>query len=173
MEYALNENASLVSITGYRDTTEERIYDLDGSNAPFITIERWDESDQFSQELRFDGQWDRFSITAGAYYWNSEYEQDWVTGDSFWSVLFGGVAADPAVWGACQAGALAPVFCDTGIPGGIPCRRHRTSLCPPWHLTPSRRASGRLWQSATCLPALGLPRVRCASLGKTGTSRRP
>ncbi|MEM1436332.1 MAG: TonB-dependent receptor [Pseudomonadota bacterium] len=120
MEYALNENASLVSITGYRDTTEERIYDLDGSNAPFITIERWDESDQFSQELRFDGQWDRFSITAGAYYWNSEYEQDWVTGDSFWSVLFGGVAADPAVWGACQAGALAPVFCDTGIPGGIP-----------------------------------------------------
>ena len=115
MSFDINENLSLHSVTGYRDMDEYRIYDFDASSAPFITIERFNDYDQFSEELRIDGSWENFKFTAGAYFWNSEFTQDWITGGRFWSTLFGGVAADPASFGACQAGVLAPVFCDAGI----------------------------------------------------------
>ena len=116
MTYDLNDNITLVSVTGYRDVEEYRIYDFDASAAPMITIERWNEYDQLSQEFRLEGNWDNVTLTAGLYYFNTEFEQDWVTGDSFWGILFGAVAYDPGAWGACAAGALAPVFCDNGIP---------------------------------------------------------
>ncbi len=123
MRYELNENMTLVSVTGYRDMIEERIYDFDGSSAPFITIDRRNEYDQLSQELRIDGNWDNLTLSTGVYYFNNEFEQDWVTGGRFWATLFGGVAYDPGAWGACQAGALAPIWCDQGLsptvePGG-------------------------------------------------------
>jgi len=115
MTYELNENITLVSVTGYRDVEEYRIYDFDASAAPMITIERWNEYDQLTQEFRLEGQWDNLTLTAGLYYFNNEFEQDWVTGDSFWGILFGAVAADPGIWGACTVGALAPVWCDSGL----------------------------------------------------------
>jgi iron complex outermembrane receptor protein len=119
---ALNDNLRLVSITGYRDATEYRIFDFDGSAAPFITIERWNDYDQFSQEFRIDGSWDTVSMVAGVYYWNSEFEQDWVTAGQFWSALFGPLLADPGFWGACTTGLPPPlaIWCDAGIVGGIP-----------------------------------------------------
>ncbi|MEQ9001982.1 MAG: TonB-dependent receptor [Pseudomonadales bacterium] len=129
MSFDLNENMQLVSVTGYRDMDEYRIFDFDGSAAPFITIERWNEYDQFSQEFRIDGTWDKVSLSTGVYYWNSEFEQDWVTGGQFWGTLFGGVAADPGLWALCQDGNLSSLggpftgnntWCDRGIPNGIP-----------------------------------------------------
>lgn len=117
MSYDLNEDMTLVSVTGYRDLDEYRIYDFDASAAPYITIERWNEYDQFSQELRLDANWGDFTVTAGAYYWNSEFEQDWVTGGQFWATLFGAVAQTPALWQACLGGAFAPIACDSGITG--------------------------------------------------------
>jgi iron complex outermembrane recepter protein len=121
MSFDLSDNVRLVSVTGYRDMNEYRIFDFDGSSAPFITIERWNDYDQFSQEFRVDGTWQDVSLTAGVYYWNSEFEQDWVTGGQFWSVLFGPVAADPFLWGLCmnQLPGTA-IWCDSGIPNGIP-----------------------------------------------------
>ncbi len=124
MSYDLNDNMTLRSVTGYRDMTEWRIYDFDGASAPFITIERDNEYDQFSQELRLEAQWDRLSLIAGAYYWDSEFTQDWVTGGRFWATLFGGVAYTPPVWQACQGtngldGAFAPIACDLGLPNGV------------------------------------------------------
>jgi iron complex outermembrane receptor protein len=121
MSFDLNENMKLVSVTGYRDMDEYRIYDFDASAAPFITIERWNEYDQFSQEFRIDGTWDKVSLTSGVYYWQSEFEQDWVTGGAFWGTLFGAVAANPAAWADCQDRLTnTNVWCDSGIPGGIP-----------------------------------------------------
>ncbi len=124
MSYDLNDNMTLRSVTGYRDMTEWRIYDFDGASAPFITIERDNEYDQFSQELRLEAQWDRLSVIAGAYYWDSEFTQDWVTGGRFWATLFGGVAYTPSVWQLCQGtngldGAFAPIACDLGLPNGV------------------------------------------------------
>ena len=124
MSWDLNENLTIASVTGYRDMDEYRIYDFDGSSAPFITIERWNDYDQFSQELRLEGQWDRARFVAGYYYWNSEFTQDWVTGGQFWATLFGAVAYDPFVWSLCQGtngldGAFAPISCDLGLPNGV------------------------------------------------------
>ena len=120
MRLDLNDNMSLVSVTGYRDQVENRIYDFDASSAPYITIERFNDYDQFSQELRLEGQWENFNFVAGGYFWNSEFTQDWITGGQFWSTLFGGVAADPGLFAACQAGGFAPVFCDAGLTEPIP-----------------------------------------------------
>ena len=121
MTVDLNENLQLVSVTGYRDMGEYRIFDFDGSAAPFITIERKNEYDQFSQELRIDGGWDTVKMSTGIYYWRSEFEQDWVTGGKFWATLFGGVAANPGLWADCQDKLTGTqVWCDNGIPNGIP-----------------------------------------------------
>jgi iron complex outermembrane recepter protein len=121
MSFDLSDHLRLVSVTGYRDLDEYRIYDFDGSSAPFITIERFNEYDQFSQELRIDGTWDKVRMTAGVYYWRSEFEQDWITGGQFWSTLFGAVAADPFLWGLCQNRLPGTaIWCDRGIPDGIP-----------------------------------------------------
>jgi len=121
MTYELNDNVTLVSVTGYRDVEEYRLYDFDASAAPFITIERFNEYDQLSQEFRLDAQWENMTLTAGLYYFNNEFEQDWITGDSFWAFVFGtfvpGVssAADPFWWGLCSSGGLGALSCDPGI----------------------------------------------------------
>ncbi len=120
MRYDLNENLTLVSVTGYRDLEEYRIYDFDASSAPYITIERWNEYDQLSQELRIDGTYENLTFTGGLYYFNNEFEQDWVTGGRFWATLFGGVAYDPNVYALCLAGAFAPIACDSGITNVTP-----------------------------------------------------
>jgi iron complex outermembrane receptor protein len=132
MSLELNEHMNLVSVTGYRDQTEYRIFDFDGSAAPFITIERWNDYDQVSQEFRIDGVWDTVRMSSGVFYWNSEFTQDWVTGGRFWATLFGGVAYNPPVWQLCQGvvpdpenpdyflpNPFAPISCDLGLPNGV------------------------------------------------------
>ena len=125
MRYEINDNLTLVSVTGHREVDEYRIYDFDGSAADYITIERWNEYEQFSQELRIDGSWDTLTLTAGLYYWKSEFEQDWVTGGGFWASLFGAVAYDPGLFSLCQGsngldGIFAPISCDLGISSVTP-----------------------------------------------------
>ena len=124
ISYVINDNLTLKSVTGYRDMDEWRIYDFDGSSAPHITIERDNAYEQFSQEFRLEGQWDKTSLIAGVYYWDSTFTQDWVTGGEFWANLFGGVAYTPAVWNLCQGtndlnGIFAPISCDLGLPIGV------------------------------------------------------
>jgi iron complex outermembrane receptor protein len=120
MRYDLNDNLTLVSTTGYRELEENYIYDFDGSPAPFITIERWNDYDQFSQELRLDGTYENVSFTAGVYYFNSEFEQDWSTGGAFWGILFGAALAPQANWELCQTGnaggLVFGVACDPTLP---------------------------------------------------------
>ena len=120
MNYDITEELRLVSITGVRNQDEYRIFDFDGSSAPYITIERFNKYEQSSQELRLDGNFDNIKFTVGGYYYKSEFTQDWITGGEFWASLFGAVASTPALWTACQNGAFAPIACDRGIPGGIP-----------------------------------------------------
>jgi len=122
MTYALNENLTLASVTGVRKVNEYRIYDFDASAAPMITIERFNQYEQTSQELRLDGSFEKATFTAGVYYFNNEFEQDWITGDAFWGILFGGLLRDPNLGGPgvsgltlCQLGAFAPVFCDSAL----------------------------------------------------------
>ena len=87
MSWDLNDNWRLVSTTGFREQVEDRKYDFDGTEADHITIDRKNDYEQFSEELRIEGTWDNLSIVAGAYYWDSEFTQDWVTGGEFWKFV--------------------------------------------------------------------------------------
>ena len=114
MKYDLNDNLTLVSITGHRKLDEYRFYDFDASPNPFITIERKNDFEQTSQEFRIDGNYDKVSFSAGVYYFNQDFTQDWSTADQFWAFLFGAVVADPGLYAACLAGAFT-VACDEGL----------------------------------------------------------
>ncbi len=120
MNFDLNDQLQLVSVTGYREMVEDRLFDFDGARGNYITIERDNDYEQFSQELRLEFATDKLSVVGGVYYWRSEFEQDWVTGGEFWYSLFGGVVSNPGTLAACQAGAFAPIFCDTGAPADDP-----------------------------------------------------
>jgi hypothetical protein len=65
MTYELNENVTLKYIGGYRDVTEDRIYDYEGSAAPFITLERRKVYEQTSHEFQLKGSFAKVEITAG------------------------------------------------------------------------------------------------------------
>ncbi len=116
MNLDLNDQFRLTSVTGYREMVEDRLIDFDGAKGNYITIERDNDYEQFSQELRLEFVNEKTSAIVGAYYWRSEFEQDWVTGGSFWYSLFGGVVSNPALLQACWGGAFAPIACDTGAP---------------------------------------------------------
>ncbi|MCY4564755.1 MAG: TonB-dependent receptor, partial [Gammaproteobacteria bacterium] len=120
MSLDITDQLQVVSVTGYREMVEDRLLDLDGAKGNYITIERDNDFEQISQELRFEFVNDRISAIAGAYYWRSEFDQDWVTGGTFWYTLFGGVVINPALLGLCWAGAFAPIACDTGAPADDP-----------------------------------------------------
>jgi iron complex outermembrane recepter protein len=154
MTYDLNERLSLVSITGYRDVEEYRIYDFDAAAAPFITIERFNEYDQTSQELRLDGQFENVTFTTGLYYFENEFEQDWITGDNFWAFVFStfvpGVssASDPFWWGLCVNGGLGALSCDPGI-ASVPPGEAVTQILYETQKTQSYAAYGQVdWRFA-------------------------
>tara|TARA_Y100000591_G_scaffold310433_1_gene312755 strand:- start:251 stop:1639 length:1389 start_codon:yes stop_codon:yes gene_type:complete len=102
MTYELNDNLTVKYIGGYRDVSEDRIYDYDGSAAPFITLERWNVYDQTSHEIQLNGSFDKVEFTAGLYMFEKEHTQDWATGGTFWGVLFGGALSAPGQWELCQ-----------------------------------------------------------------------
>ena len=106
--YELSDEMRLVSVTGYRDMIEDRISDFDGAAGNFITIERLNDYQQFSEELRLEWNRDKLSLVGGLYYWESEFEQDWVTGGTFWYFLQGVLGINvntPQGLQACWAGA--------------------------------------------------------------------
>jgi iron complex outermembrane recepter protein len=116
MRWDLNDNMSIVSVTGHRKMTEDRFLDFDGTEVNHITIDRDNDFKQFSQEVRFEGAWDNFSVVAGAYYWRSEFTQDWITGGDFWNFvsLLGGYSLQDNVW-------LSPALADLSdaLLGGV------------------------------------------------------
>ena len=120
MSLDLTDQLQVKSVTGYREMVEDRLIDFDGAKGNYITIERDNDYEQISQELRLEWTSDKLSVVGGVYYWRSEFEQDWVTGGEFWYSLFGGVVSNPALLGLCWAGAFAPIACDTGAPADDP-----------------------------------------------------
>lgn len=113
MRAEVSENITLVSVTGYRKTSEDRIYDFDGTSANFITIDRENDIEQFSEEFRFEGSWEtdnlgNIDIVAGVYYSRTEFDQDWRTGGEFWDFvgILSGYSLNTNTWNA-DAGGMA------------------------------------------------------------------
>jgi iron complex outermembrane receptor protein len=127
MKYQINDNLTLISTTGYHDTPyEDEISELDGSALDFIFIDNRNEYEQFSTELRLEGSYERFDFVVGAYYLDSEYDQDWATVGSFWSIVIPPAAGDLANSAAdtaiCASNAIPgndTLWCDVSFaPGG-------------------------------------------------------
>jgi iron complex outermembrane recepter protein len=87
MNYNLSDHFKLVSVTGYRDMTEDRLLDFDGSADNFITLSRNNDFDQKSEELRLEGTWDKVTLVTGFHYWDSKFTQNWITGGQFWKYV--------------------------------------------------------------------------------------
>ncbi len=134
MTAQLGENLELVSVTGYRDLVEDRKLDFDGTSVNHITLERLNDFQQFSQEFRLEGNWEsglgNIDYVFGAYYWRSEFEQDWVTGGNFWTFIGGlsGYSFADNTWsptllgtiGAASNPGLLPLQACIANPGGAP-----------------------------------------------------
>lgn len=113
MSYDLNDTYKVVSVTGYRDMVEDRLLDFDGSSSNHITIDRANDFDQISQELRLEMTWDKVSAVAGAYYYESEFTQDWITGGEFWKFV-GSLSGYDLTDNSWIDPVFAPLF---GLPG--------------------------------------------------------
>jgi iron complex outermembrane receptor protein len=97
MRYDLNDNIQLVSVTGWRDEIEDYISEYDGSALPYIWIDNDNTHEQFSQEIRFEGTYDKFNFVLGGYFWDSNYTQNWVTFGSFWQTVVPGLDVNEPV----------------------------------------------------------------------------
>ena len=90
-DYKLNENLTLVSVTGYRKQHERASEDFDGTSTDHINIATDAKYHQFSQELRAEGSWDtpmgKVNLVVGGYYFNSYFTRKWITSGDFWTFV--------------------------------------------------------------------------------------
>ena len=76
MNWEISPDWLLTSITGSYEKDEEMLLDYDGSEVDFLSLFVNHDYEQFSQELRVNGAInDNLNLTAGVYYWDSEYDQ--------------------------------------------------------------------------------------------------
>ena len=80
----------LTSVTGYVEREEAFRGEYDGSQIEFLYILAEQDYEQFSQELRINGNLnDNINLTAGLYYWSSEYDQFQESFDMWYWLGFG------------------------------------------------------------------------------------
>jgi iron complex outermembrane receptor protein len=76
MNWDMNDNWTATSITGYVTREEDFRVEYDASQVEVLTVLAEQDYSQFSQEFRINGNInDDINLTAGLYYWNSEYDQ--------------------------------------------------------------------------------------------------
>jgi iron complex outermembrane receptor protein len=73
----------LTAITGYINRNEHALLEYDANHFEFLTVQSNTDYEQFSQELRVNGNIGDVALTSGLYYWNSDYDADSVTYDLF------------------------------------------------------------------------------------------
>ena len=96
----LNNNVTISSITGFRDTDHDFLVDSGGelpratNSRGFTPLVNMGDHEQFSQEIKLNGQSGRLNWTAGVYYMNEDNVTDFANGNS--NAATGGftVAAD-------------------------------------------------------------------------------
>ena len=118
MNFDINETLNLVSVFGYREMIEDRKQDFDGTEVDHITLDRQNDFDQFSAEIRLEGSWDKINALLGYYFWNSEFEQEWVTGGEFgeFTNRLGGYSLGQNFWTGTGSPVLANLYSATHTP---------------------------------------------------------
>jgi iron complex outermembrane receptor protein len=73
--WRLSDAHKVVSVTGWRDMEDDALQEFDGVAAPVFWTQRPQTSDQISEELRLESEWnERLKSVIGLYYFNNEYE---------------------------------------------------------------------------------------------------
>jgi iron complex outermembrane receptor protein len=74
-EWQVNDAHKIVSVTGWRDVEDDALQEFDGVAAPVFWTQRPQASDQFSEELRLESDWNEsIRSVIGAYFFNNTYE---------------------------------------------------------------------------------------------------
>lgn len=71
--FNIQDGHDIVAVVNYRDTKENAIQEFDGVAAPLFSTERPQQIDQLSAELRYQGDFGRAKLVAGAYFYDSTY----------------------------------------------------------------------------------------------------
>lgn len=82
LNYTMNDWL-LTSITGYIDRNENSRLEYDANSIPFLDVESDTDYQQYSQELRINGNIGDVELTSGLFYWYSDYDTHSVTNDLF------------------------------------------------------------------------------------------
>ncbi|BFM14381.1 TonB-dependent receptor [Maricurvus nonylphenolicus] len=67
-------DGTVTGIFGWRDNTQTGIGDIDASSQPYFHAPSWLEAEQYSYELRYNGQFDKLNLTAGIYHFTNEID---------------------------------------------------------------------------------------------------
>jgi len=77
----------LTSITGYQERNEKSTFEWDSSQIDLLTVVGEHDYSQFSQEIRINGNLnENINITAGVYYFKSDYRQDQTSYDMWYYI---------------------------------------------------------------------------------------
>jgi iron complex outermembrane recepter protein len=76
IKWDINDVVALKSITAYRETSNPRGFDFDGSDQLFINTNSYQKNEDFSQEFQFNFTTDTVDAVAGIYYLDGSYEID-------------------------------------------------------------------------------------------------
>ena len=90
LQWKLNENNRLKSITAYRELDSDDFFDLDVTPLPLGQVERHQRYQQWSQEFQLTGNVDRWNYVTGLYYFG-----DHASSTDPQSFFFGAVASNP------------------------------------------------------------------------------
>ena len=73
-DYDISENVSIKYLGAYRDTQQTRIFDIDGTAAPFLAVLQDFEFISRSHEIQLNLEFDRISFVGGYFYYDEESE---------------------------------------------------------------------------------------------------
>ena len=77
MNYYINENSYISSLTSYHDNKGDSHWDGDGTQASAIDMTELIKANQFTQEFRYNFTKNRFNGFVGASYWRENVKQDY------------------------------------------------------------------------------------------------
>jgi len=98
--WRLSDSQKVVSVTGWRDVEDDALQEFDGTAGDVFWTQRPQTSDQFSQELRLESDWnDRLRSVFGLYYFENTYELNQLT---FSPAFFGDPSAPGGIANAAR-----------------------------------------------------------------------
>lgn len=101
--------AQLVTVTNYSDQSKRQSLDVDSGPAPQLVVANDSEIDWFSQEIRLEGETDRFRWIAGFYFLTIDGEYSQNLGDTIGGINIFGASPPP------NGAGVANLFLDGGV----------------------------------------------------------